>query len=194
LVRGLFTAVGKTFELEKGSLEFLGGEEINPLIDLRAVNRTSDLTAVIALSGPVQNPTIALSSEPPLPQDEVLSHLLFGKASGELSTLEAVQLASALAKLSGRGGGGLGILDRMRRGLGVDVLRVESSGEGEEATTAVKAGKYVTEDVYVGVTQGATAEAGGVEVEIEVTPNISIETENRSDGQSNVGVRFKWDY
>ena len=76
----------------------------------------------------------------------------------------------------------------------VDVLRVESSGEGEEATTAVKAGKYVTEDVYVGVTQGATAEAGGVEVEIEVTPNISIETENRSDGQSNVGVRFKRDY
>ena len=72
----------------------------------------------------------------------------------------------------------------------MDVLKVE----GGDGGAAVSAGKYLRKDVYVGVKQGTTADSGAVEVEVEVTPNISIESEVGQTGDSNVGIKFKWDY
>ena len=82
-----------------------------------------------------------------------------------------------------------------RKTLGVDVLRLETTrtSSGDEAA-AVRAGKYVTDDVYVGVKQGATTESGTVGVEVEVTPNIVVESEVRRSGESDTSVKFKLDY
>jgi translocation and assembly module TamB len=59
---------------------------------------------------------------------------------------------------------------------------------------SVEAGTYATEGVYLGVKQGVTDESGAVAVEIEVTPNISVESEVGITGESDIGVKFKWDY
>jgi translocation and assembly module TamB len=111
-----------------------------------------------------------------------------------LTAIEAAQLAASVAELTGRGGGAGGILGRIRSSLGVDVLRVESSETSNSATPDVAAGKYLTDDVYIGAKQGATAESGAAEIEVELTPNISIESSVGQQGQSEVGVNFKWDY
>jgi len=42
--------------------------------------------------------------------------------------------------------------------------------------------------------QGLEADSGSVGIEIEVTPNISIESDIGQTGESNVGIKFKWDY
>ena len=63
--------------------------------------------------------------------------------------------------------------------IGVDVLSAgtnEQSGEVE-----VRAGKYVADDVFVGVTQGADPTSTKVTVEVEVTPNISVESDVGQD-------------
>ena len=65
---------------------------------------------------------------------------------------------------------------------------------GEDGDAKVTAGKYIGDKVFVGVEQGATAESGGVSVEVELTPNISVESGVGQTGDSNVGVKFKWDY
>jgi translocation and assembly module TamB len=193
LVRGQISVVGRTFKLEEGRVEFLGGDKIDPLIDVKAVTQTRDHTVTIRLSGSATNIEVAMSSTPELPQDEIVSRLLFGKSTTELSGLEAVQLAAAVAEMAG--GTGMGtFLDRAGGGLGIDVLRVESAGEGDETGAAVSAGEYLGDDVYVGVTQATAADSGSVEVEVELTPNISIESKVGQTGQSNLGIRFKWDY
>ena len=46
-------------------------------------------------------PKITLSSTPPLPQDEVLSYLLYGTRTASLGPLEIAQIAATLASLSG---------------------------------------------------------------------------------------------
>jgi autotransporter translocation and assembly factor TamB len=193
LVRGQMTVVGKTFYLDSGSL-FLpdtGGDE--PEILVSAVHSARDLTVRAQVEGPVSTPTITLSSTPALPQEEIVSHILFGKSATKLIVYEAAQLALALSELTGSGGGG-GVLDFVRKTIGVDSLQIESTETATGTVPVVGAGKYLTEDVYVGVKQGATPDSSSIGVEVEVLPNVSVESEVRRSGASDVGVKFKLDY
>ncbi|MPY73592.1 MAG: hypothetical protein GEU87_04975 [Alphaproteobacteria bacterium] len=193
LVRGQMTVVGKTFHLSDGSLflpEDAGGE---PEISVAAVYSARDLTVRAQVEGPVSTPKITLSSTPSLPQEEIVSHVLFNKSASNLSVYEAAQLGLALAELTGAGGSG-GVLDFVRKTIGVDTLQIESTETSKGSVPVVGAGKYLTDDVYVGVKQGATPDSSSVGVEVELTPNISVESEVKRSGQSDVGVKFKLDY
>lgn len=191
VLRGQISIVGKTFAIESGSVSFTGASEIDPILDIEAKTESGELTVVAKVTGPTSQPTFALSSIPALPQDEIVAQMLFDKNTSQLSSLEALQLAQAVAELSGKGGAGGGVLDFARNLLGLDVLRVESDASGGPA---VGAGKYVTDDVYVGVRQGTAAGSGTVGVEVELTPNISIKSDVGQTGESDIGVNFKWDY
>jgi translocation and assembly module TamB len=189
-VRGRVSLLNKTFTLERGQVAFSGGREINPRLDIRAVNEGPDLTAIVLVKGSASQPSFELSSVPELPQEQVLSRLLFGKTPGALGPVESAQLAAAVAQLS-FGGGGPGVIDRLRSFVGVDVLQV--GGDADTGPT-VEAGKYVTEDVFVGVEQGAGADSSQVKVEVDVTDNIKVESAAGVSGGSSVGVQFHWDY
>ncbi len=193
LVRGQISGLGKTFQLDEGRVEFRGTKSIDPDLNIVARRKTEDLEVTITASGRLSDPKLAFTSVPELPEDEIISQVLFGKSTSQLSTVEAVQLAASVAELTGQGGGATGILGRVRSTLGIDVLRLEA-GDEDRTTPDVAAGKYLTEDIYVGAKQGADADSGTAEVEVEITPNISIESEVGQEGQSEIGVKFKWDY
>lgn len=192
-VRGEFSFAGKIFTLGEGSIRFDGPEKIDPTLDLAATYSVPNFTATVGISGPASRPEITLTSDPSLPQSEIVSRILFGKTTGQLSVLEAAQLAEAVASLTGAGGGGQSVLDVARRTLGVDVFRV-SGGTEDTVGPTVTVGKYVADKVFVGVTQGTQPGTGFTTVEVEVTPNISVESNVGQDGRSDVGVKWKWDY
>ncbi|WP_193369855.1 translocation/assembly module TamB domain-containing protein [Pelagibius marinus] len=190
LVRGVMSVVGKTFVLQDGKVTLPqdGGGEAT--IDVSALHEGKELEVTAHMIGPLSEPSLELTSVPEVPQDEIISRVLFNKSASQLSGAEAAQLALALRDLTGRGGG-TDVMGFARRTLGVDVLRVDTTAEGK---AAVEAGKYVTEDVYVGVKQGAKPEDSGVGVEVELTPNITVETETTGEGDNKSGVRFQLDY
>ncbi|MDX1432885.1 MAG: translocation/assembly module TamB domain-containing protein, partial [Gammaproteobacteria bacterium] len=188
-VRGRYIFAGKVFSLADGSLRFTGGPDVDPLLDLSADYRADDITAVITVTGRASSPQIALSSRPPLPESEIASRVLFGRGTGQLTPAQTVQLASAVASLSGAGSDGL--LEGLRRNLGVDVINVGESRSGE---TAVSVGKYIGHGVYLELEQGAKAGTGGASVEVEVTPNVRLESGVDERGENKVGVKWKWDY
>ncbi len=166
--------------------------DLDPELDLLARSRAADVTADIAVTGPASAPTIALSSEPELPEDEIIARVLFRKGVGELSAFEALSLAQAAAQLSGVGGAGR-LLDPMRQTIGLDRLEVDA-GDGGSAVASVSAGQYVADGVFVGVEQGLKEQSSRMSVEIEVTPNITIETDVGADADSRIGVNIEWDY
>ncbi len=192
-LRGAFDFAGKTFTLTKGAVRFLGETPIDPNLDIALDYKRSDLAATVSVTGQSSSPSIALSSTPDLPRDELLARILFNKGVGELSATEGVQLANTLAQLSGNGFGvsGAGILDRVQQSLGLDVLRIDSAQSG---ATTVSAGKYIEKRVYVGVEQGALASDSSVKVEITVTPQISVDTRIGQNASGDVGINWKWDY
>jgi len=126
-----------------------------------------------------------------MPDDEILARLLFSKSAGALSPFELLQLAQATASLAGVNSGP-GLLEKLRAGTGLDRLSVDQ-GEGKTGPS-LSAGRYVSEGVYVGVSQGAQSGSSAATVEIEVTPNVKVETELGVNSDNKAGVNLEWDY
>ncbi|MGI9420031.1 MAG: translocation/assembly module TamB domain-containing protein [Geminicoccaceae bacterium] len=187
--KGHFDFLDKRFELTLGEITFSGGTPPNPIIALEAVSEDDDFTAILRLDGPADDPKLLLSSEPILPEDEILSRLLFNRELSQIGPVEAGKLARAVNRL--RGGGGFDAFGEIRGILKIDTLDVVSDEEGD---AAVKAGKYLNEDVYVEVEKGAGEESGRVRVEIELLPNIALEADTSENADSGVGVKWKFDY
>ena len=192
VVRGSLSFAGRTLNLAKGQVTFNGDDPPNPDIDARAEVSVPELTAAIMLSGKASSPSITLQSTPSMPQDEILSRMLFGKSASQVSAVQAAQLVASAAELSGQTSGG-GIVDRIRRTLGVDVLDVEQ-GEGGTGGASVKAGKYIGKDTFVTVEQGTRAGSQKVGVEIGITDHLSVETDVGRDASGSAGINWKWDY
>jgi translocation and assembly module TamB len=194
-VRGIMQFLGRRFRFEPSTITFAGGRKIDPELDITAVHESSDLDVTARVSGPVSDVEIGLTSVPSVPEDEILSRTLFGKSTGELSALEAVQLAGAVAELTGSSGGAASALSRLRDTAGIDVLRFGSTetDEGEQATT-LEAGKYVAEGLYVGVETSTAEESGAVSVEFDITRRLRLKTDLEQTGGQNIGIEYKRDY
>jgi translocation and assembly module TamB len=188
--RGYFDLLDRRFNLRRGVITFAGQSPPNPQIDIEAVASAAEITAIVRIGGDATKPTLALESEPPLPQDEVLSRLLFNRAANSITPVQAVQLAAAVNRLAG---GGPGVLDRLRGALGIDTLDVGGGGEGDQGTT-VRAGKYLSEDVYVEGETGTADQSSKARVEVEILPNLSLQAETGADQNSGVGLKWKYDY
>jgi translocation and assembly module TamB len=187
-VRGTFEFLGRRFVLDTGRIGIHGLQDIT--IDLTASYQRPDLRALILVSGTPSQPKITLRSEPELPQDEILARVLFNKSTGRLSIGEAAQLASAAAALAS---GEPGMLDRLRTVAGLDRLTLGSSEE-EGGLGTVEAGKNISENVYVGVEQGAAAAATSTVVEVNITDNLKLRSTTSAEGTNRIGARWEWDY
>lgn len=189
--RGSFTIVGKTFVLEEGSIRLPpGAPGLDPELDLRAVYNTTNFRALVLITGSASHPQVELSSEPELPNDEILSRVLFNKTSANLTVLEAVELADAAATLAS---GGTGVTGLMRRALGVDQFGFRP-GATEDDPGSLAVGTYLGEGVYVGFEQGMRPGSTGVTVEIDITDRIKAHSDVTADGQSRTGIRWQMDY
>jgi translocation and assembly module TamB len=189
---GTFNLLSRNLEFSRGKISFSGGTKIDPELDFTATTKAEDTDITMTIGGTASQPTFALHSTPDLPQDEILARLLFGKASGELSPFEAVQLAQAAATLAGVDSGP-GMLDKLRSTLGLDRLDVSSDGEANSGPS-VSAGRYVSRGVFVGAKQGTKPGSTAATVEIELAPNIKAETEVGADSSGKAGINMEWNY
>jgi translocation and assembly module TamB len=130
---------------------------------------------------------VRFSSEPDLPEDEVLARLLFGRGIATLSAFQAAQLAASVATLTGQGGEGL--LDGLRENFGLDDLDVTTDDEGG---VAVRAGRYLSDNVYtdVVVSEGQTS----IEIHLDLTRSVTVTGRASDDGESSIGIYFERDY
>lgn len=200
VVKGNFDFLGKNFALSRGVVFFGGGSFSNPLLDIEMTNETPDLVAHILVTGPVDKMKLTLTSDPSLPRDDILSRVLFGRSINDLSRLEALQLAAAVAQLAGFGSGG-GVLDFAKKTLGVDVLRLgtsstDAAGEPGDQTaggTTIEMGKYINDMIYMGVQQGLKPDSTAFIIQLELTPRTSLEVRTEQNNTWG-GLRWKYNY
>jgi len=193
VVRGTYSFAGRRLELSQESeVRFEGGPIFDPQLNLSADTTVEGVTATINIGGHAQSPEVTFTSTPTLPQDEVLSRLLFGESITSLSPTQAIQLAAALNSLRGSGGG-LNPLGKLRSATGIDRLRVLGADKTAGRGTAVAAGQYISNDIYVEVitdARGFTA----TQLEIALSKALHILSQMGSFGGSNVSIRYSKDY
>ncbi|KKC27254.1 translocation/assembly module TamB domain-containing protein [Sphingomonas sp. SRS2] len=193
VVRGTYSFAGRRFDLaEDGEVRFEGEPVNDPQLDLSADTSVEGVTATINIGGHALNPQVTFTSTPTLPQDEVLSRLLFGSSVTSLSPTQAIQLAAALNSLRGSGGG-LNPLGKLRSASGIDRLRVLGADKTAGRGTALAAGQYISNDIYVEIitdARGFTA----TQIEVAISKALSILSQTGSFGGSNVSLRYSKDY
>ncbi|WP_445504546.1 translocation/assembly module TamB domain-containing protein [Microvirga sp. G4-2] len=187
LRRGRLDLIGRRIDFVRGRLDFTG--DLTPSLDFLAETQAGEVTARIAVTGPASQPEFAFSSSPDLPQDEVLSRILFQRPSGGLSAGQALQLAQTVAQLSG--GTGTEAFESLRRSLGVDSLDITVDASGGPA---VGVSRYISDNVRVGVKAGARPEESGVTVDVDLTRRLKAQGAVDAEGGTSVGVGFEWEY
>ncbi|MES2137431.1 MAG: translocation/assembly module TamB domain-containing protein [Pseudomonadota bacterium] len=192
LVQGNYDFAGRSFRLDRGVIRFRGESPPDPLLDIHAQAQVQGLNASVIVQGTGLKPEITFASTPPLPQDELLSRILFGTSITNLSAPEALQLASAVAALQS-GSGSLDPINALRRAVGLDRLRIVPADVATGQKTAIAAGKYITRKLFVEViTDGQGYSA--TQVEYQMTRWLSLLSTVSTIGRSSAAVRVSKDY
>ncbi|SFS69621.1 autotransporter secretion inner membrane protein TamB [Sulfitobacter marinus] len=186
LIRGRLDILGKRFNLTEGAVKFQG--ELVPYLRFVTATTTQTGEARIIIEGPATAPEVSFESTPASPQDEVLAQLLFGRNISEISAFQALQLANAVATLAGRGGAG--VISNLRSGFGLDDLDVTTTDSG---ATAVRAGKYISDNVYTDVTAASDGSAD-ISINLDISKSLTAKGTVGSDGNTGIGLFFEKDY
>lgn len=170
MIKASYKRYGQDLTVRKGRFLFNGPAD-NPWLDLEAirVSKSKKVTAILSLTGPLQRPQTAISSEPALPESEALAYLITGRPLNQVSQSEGNMVASAALSY------GSGQLSWVADKLGVDILEVE---EGETLQdTLVSVGQYLTPEFYVGAKVGLFNKQPVLVLKHNLTEKITVESQ-----------------
>ena len=156
----------RRLEITHAEVKFLGTTEINPAIDITARRVIFDaggrqMDVEVRVGGTLRTPTLSLASQDAsaIPQDELLSFLLFGQPSQTLggSTLPGEALlqetfVGGIAELAT-----LEIENAIGAPFDIFQLRMGGGGFGGLQSSALVMGTEVTRDVFLTVEYGIAA-------------------------------------
>jgi hypothetical protein len=151
-VRGFYEFQGRRFELVRdGSVRFAGLPDINPILDVSATRLipNSGVTAKIHVTGTMRAPDLALSSDPPLDESDILSLIIFNRNVNELGTGERASLAETAGSIAS--GFIASPLSRsVGRALDVDLFEITTSDpETGDTAGGVTLGKQVGDKAFI---------------------------------------------
>ncbi len=141
-VRGTLVVAGREFDLTRGHIMFTGGHEINPELDIVAQYRVQNYLVSATVGGSANKPTLTLSSIPDLPQADILSVMMFGKPSNQLSGSQQKDLQSQAMSMAGSYAASQ-VGQAVAQALGLGELGVTTNSGG------VGISRYLTQNVYV---------------------------------------------
>ncbi|MEP5937155.1 MAG: translocation/assembly module TamB domain-containing protein [Erythrobacter sp.] len=191
VVRGYYSFAGTRFELSRGEIEFDEFAPIDPRVNIAAITKKDGLDVTVNVTGNALKPEVTFSSDPGLPEEEILSHLLFGGSITSLSATDALQLGTALASL--RGGSGIDPINQLRSAIGLDRLRIVGADPALDRGTGVAVGKNIGRKFYVEIiTDGRGYSA--TSVEFRITSWLALLASVSTIGRENALIEVSRDY
>ena len=191
-VRGFVGFMGKKFDLERGKVTFTGSSGINPFLDVTARHQVSDYTVALHVEGASKRPQFSFSSTPELPEEDIVSLLVFGKTLDRLSGSEHTAFSGHAAKLAGDFISGL-LKKEVVRTFGLDTFEVEVGDEFESGS--MRGGRYVTQDLFISY-QHQLDERGRntVGVEYSLSPRVKLKGSSDDEGRTSLDLFWRIDY
>jgi translocation and assembly module TamB len=189
--QGFYSFAGTRFDITRGVIDFNEDAPPDPQIDLVAETDVNSLHVTVTVGGSASKPDITFASTPAMPEEEILAQLLFGGSISNLSGTDALQLAAAVSSL--RGGAGLDPINKLRRAIGLDELRIVPADPALGHGTALLFGKrfhkrFIVEIVTDGRGYNATS------VEFRITRWLSLLATISTLGRESAGVEYRKDY
>jgi len=141
VTEGTATFGGTTYQLEHGDIYFTNPVRIDPTIDMDAVTRVEQYDVTIGLHGTLATLQPTFSSEPPLPQADVVSLLALGRTQDEQSIYSQEQ---SDAGVNGTTDALLGsalnatVSSRIQKLFGVGSIKIDPTYQGTLGETSAR--------------------------------------------------------
>jgi translocation and assembly module TamB len=165
LLRGYFEILGKRFALKRGRMDFDGGEELNPLLDITAVyalNTTGTKNVTVTVSGRLSEPRIDFTSTEATDRGEIIALLVSGRARDAAASGRAVgtETQQAASFVTGVLGGILTLGLRNEFGEFLPTISLDYTGDGARIRAGFQADSFIRENLgfLSGVIEGAYVE------------------------------------
>ena len=188
VVRGTYSFASRRLDVADTSTVQFNGPLLDPDLNISATTSVEGVDVGINIGGTGTHPQITFTSTPTLPQDEVLSRLLFGSSVTSLSPMQALQLAAALNSLR-TGGGGAGALGKLRGATGLDRLRVLGADDTTGRGTSLAAGKYISKNIYVEVISDAK---GFTQTQLTIALSRALSILSQAGGVTGPSVTLRY--
>ncbi|MCH8536392.1 MAG: translocation/assembly module TamB [Alkalimonas sp.] len=192
LVDGTFRSYGQDLLIRRGQLLFNGPAD-QPFLNLEAIrnpdNIEDDVIAGIRVTGPADEPTIQIFSEPAMAQANATSYLLLGRnldgesgssANPVTTSLIGLGLASS-SKLVGNIGEAFGVQD----------LMLDTAGTGDQSQVTVSG--YLTRDLQVKYGVGLFEQFGEFTLRYRLMRNLYLESVTGIEQSIDLLYRFEFD-
>ncbi len=185
--QGSYDFAGKRFQFDETGVIVLASSADRIRLDLSATEQGPSLTATVRIKGTAAKPDISLTSTPSLPQEEILSQVLFGASASQLSGGQTAQLASTVTALAS--GGGFDVLGSLRQFAKLDRLAI---GGDQTSGFTVAGGKYIGDNVYLEVVGGGR-QGPSVDAEWRIRRSLSIVSQLGQELGAKLSIRWTHD-
>jgi autotransporter translocation and assembly factor TamB len=190
--RGKYQEFGKVLFVKKGVLNFDGPISPSPYLNIVGFTQVGNTEINLILSGSIFNPEISIESTPPLSQERALSRLLFGENPEDISTFQALQLADGARRLSGKGAN-FDPFSLGRKILPVDDISIKQDSANPN-NSSIGIGKHLSDKIYFEIERGRSENSTKAKIEVQISPKLSVESKTEQEGNSSVGLVWRFDY
>jgi hypothetical protein len=192
--RGTFVFLGRLFKLESGTLSFYGQEEINPSLDLTVTSNIEDYRVIIKLTGTLEKPELRLTSDPDLPEGDIMAMIVFGKPLDSLNEGQGNMLQQRTAEIA-IAMGAAKLTQSLSGQGGVDVVSVRSARGTGDTGSALVVGKYITPELLVSYEQALKEKSTSyIVLEYMLTRYIKLETLYSNQSKTGLGLSVEKNY
>ena len=154
LRRGRADVWGRRFEVQAGGRVTFEGRVDQPRINVTGVytNSSEQVTVYMHFSGVGSDIQVTPSSTPPLSEPEIYTLLATGRTTLKQSSIgSSAAVGSSQAGVSILGSWAAGELKKaVGDALPIDVISIEVGQDRGVQQTKLEAGKYLTDDIYIG--------------------------------------------
>lgn len=148
-VRGTYSYQGRRFDIARdGQVLFQGDGTTNPSLDITAERVIQGVEARVRIQGTARNPTLSLSSDPPLDQADVLALIVFNQPVNQLGTGQQNSLAQRAGGIAA-GFAVSPIAQALGDTLDLDLFDVETTDPSGRVNPALVIGQQVDQNLFV---------------------------------------------
>ncbi|MDQ3068988.1 MAG: translocation/assembly module TamB domain-containing protein [Acidobacteriota bacterium] len=189
-VRGTYDFQGRRFDVERdGVIRFLGTSDLNPLIDISATRDISGVLARVHLRGTLREPTLTLTSDPPLDEADILSLIIFNRPINQVGNEERGFLTDVAANYAA----GLfteQLSQSLGRALDLDLFEIQTTTAAGEVTPRVTVGQQFGDRLFMRFSQQfGSQQISEFTLEYELTGNLRLQAAV-AEGRQSAGQRL----
>jgi autotransporter translocation and assembly factor TamB len=187
VVRGQYRFQGRAFAIARGSSVRFRGDPASPALDIDAERTISGVVATVHLSGTPAQPEIALRSDPPLDQSDVLALVVFGQSMNRLGSPQRVSLAARAGALAA-GALATPLADSVASALNLDIVDIQPVATSEGGAS-ILLGRQVSDRLFVGFRHEFGADISRVTFEYRISQFLRLVTSLAQNGNQTMTTR-----